>query len=146
MENIVFRKLNENDWDKGYFDLLKQLTEAKELDKDRFKEILKNIEKTAEIYIYEDVIKGKIIASATLMIEQKFIRNGGKVGHLEDVVVDVQYRGLSLGKELISKIINLASEKGCYKLIGNCNSNLIGFYEKNGFSNKGIQIGIYFNL
>jgi len=144
MENIIFRELNENDWDKGFFELLKELTQSEKLDEEKFKEILKVINKTANIYIYEDIKTSRIIGTATLMIEQKFIRGGGKVGHLEDVVIDKNYRGLNLGLNLIEKIINLAKEKGCYKIIGNCDSNLIGFYKKCGFSNKGIQIAIYF--
>jgi GNAT superfamily N-acetyltransferase len=45
-----------------------------------------------------DLDKNKIIATATLLVELKFIRSCGKCGHIEDVVVDSTYRGLRLGK------------------------------------------------
>jgi len=144
MENIIFRELCKNDWNKGYFDLLKQLSTSSPMGEDEFKNILDIINKSATIYIFEDTSTSKIVGTATLMIEQKFIRGGGKVGHLEDVVIDKNYRGINLGIKIIEKIVNLAREKGCYKIIGNCDEKLLVFYEKNGFSKKGVQIAIYF--
>ena len=144
MENLIFRTLNENDYNKDYFLLLNQLSNSNNLNQNNFKEIFYNIQKTSEIYIYEDITTNKIVASATLMIEQKFIRNGGKVGHLEDVVVDKDYRKYGLGKKIVLNLVNLAKEKGCYKIIGNCDNSVIKFYEKIGFENKGNEIAIYF--
>jgi len=144
MENIIFREFCKNDWNKGYFDLLKQLSTSPQMGEDEFKNILDIINKSATIYIFEDTSTSKIVGTATLMIEQKFIRGGGKVGHLEDVVIDKNYRGINLGIKIIEKIVNLAREKGCYKIIGNCDEKLLVFYEKNGFSKKGVQIVIYF--
>lgn len=144
MENIIFRELCKNDWNKGYFDLLKQLSNSSPMGEEEFKNILDIINNSATIYIFEDTSTSKIVGTATLMIEQKFIRGGGKVGHLEDVVIDKNYRGINLGIKMIEKIVNLAREKGCYKIIGNCDEKLLVFYEKNGFFKKGVQIAIYF--
>ena len=144
MDNLVFRTLNGDDWNKNYFNLLSQLTDAVELDENTFKNLLNEIKKTSEIYVYEDIVNNKIVATAKLLIEQKLARGGGKVGHLEDVVVDVGYRKLGLGGKLVINIIDLARQRGCYKLIGNCTLDLIGYYEKIGFSNKGTQFAIYF--
>lgn len=141
---FVFRKLNYNDYSPEYFQLLKQLTEAEQIDRQKFKEILDEINKNSNIYVLEDITNKKIVASATLIIEHKLIRNGGKVGHLEDVVVDENYRGNNLGKNIVLKIIDLAKENGCYKIIGDCSPELLKFYEKMGFQNKGNQIAIYF--
>ena len=144
MDNLVFRPLNDNDWNKNYFNLLSQLTDVVELDENTFKNLLNEIKKTSEIYVYEDIVNNKIVATAKLLIEQKLARGGGKVGHLEDVVVDVGYRKMGLGGKLVINIIDLARQRGCYKLIGNCTLDLIGYYEKIGFSNKGTQFAIYF--
>ena len=144
MDNLVFRTLNGDDWNKNYFNLLSQLTDVVELDENIFKNLLNEIKKTSEIYVYEDIVNNKIVATAKLLIEQKLARNGGKVGHLEDVVVDVGYRRLGLGRKIIGNIIDLARQMGCYKLMGNCATDLIGYYEKIGFSNKGNQFAIYF--
>ena len=39
----------------------------------------------------------RIVACATLVVEQKFIHSCGNVGHIEDVVVDDAQRGKRLG-------------------------------------------------
>ena len=140
--NIKFRKLSLDDFNKGYLQLLEQLTIVGNISKEEFLKIYGNI--GSNIYIYEDLEAQKIIASATLLIEQKFIHNGGKVGHLEDVVVDSNYRGFRIGQKIIQKIINLAKENNCYKLIADCKKDLIPFYQKNGFQKKDEQIAIYF--
>ena len=46
------------------------------------------------------------------MIEQKFIRNGGKVGHLEDVVVDESARGHGAGEALNRAALAEAKRRG----------------------------------
>lgn len=140
--NFVFRKLNEKDYSDDYFKLLLQLTDSKVMNENEFKNILNEINKNGNIFVIED--KGKIIATAKLLIEHKLIRGGSKVGHLEDVVVDKNYRQYGLGKKLVNKIVEIARERGCYKIIGNCDNSLIGFYEKLGFLNKGSQFAIYF--
>ena len=40
----------------------------------------------------------RIVGTGTLLIERKVIHSCGLVGHIEDVVVHSDYRGLSLGK------------------------------------------------
>lgn len=50
------------------------------------------------VTVIEDLRYNKIIGSATLVIERKFIHGCGIRGRLEDVVVDDTYRGKQLGK------------------------------------------------
>ena len=64
----------------------------------------------------------------------------GKVAHIEDLVVDKEYRKKGISKLLIDKCINYAKNEQCYKIILNCNKNLIKFYEKNNFYNSGFQM------
>ena len=52
-----------------------------------------------------DLDKHQIIATATLVVELKFIRGCGKCGHIEDVVVDSTYRGLRLGLRVIEALM-----------------------------------------
>lgn len=140
LDLLNFRRLEKGDYDKKYLELLKQLTAVGDISKEKYETALDKI--GAEVWVVE--FEGKIIASVSLLLEQKIIHECGIVGHLEDVVVDRDYRKYGLGKFIIERIIKIAKERGCYKLIGDCKSELLGFYEKNGFESKCVQISIYF--
>jgi glucosamine-phosphate N-acetyltransferase len=84
------------------------------------------------------------VATASLLIEPKFIRNLSAVGHIEDVVVDPTMRGKHLGKKLIEHLTAVAKKAGCYKVILDCNEENMLFYEKCGYTKKGVEMGLYF--
>jgi glucosamine-phosphate N-acetyltransferase len=140
---FIFRKLEESDYDKNYLQLLSQLTEIGHISQNDFSEILGKI--LSQIWVFEDTNANKIVASASIFLEQKFIHGGGIVAHLEDVVVDQSYRGNQLGQKLIANIVEKARESGAYKIIADCKPELLSFYSKNGFEKKGEQIAIYFS-
>jgi len=140
LDLLNFRLLEKADYDKNYLELLKQLTTVGDISKEKYEMTIDKM--GAEVWVIE--FEGKIIASVSLLLEQKIIHECGIVGHLEDVVVDRDYRKYGLGKFIIERIIKIAKERGCYKLIGDCKSELLGFYEKNGFESKCVQISIYF--
>jgi glucosamine-phosphate N-acetyltransferase len=140
---FIFRKLEESDYDKNYLQLLTQLTEVGHISQNDFSEILGKIQ--SQIWVFEDTNANKIVASASIFLEQKFIHGGGIVAHLEDVVVDQSYRGNQLGQKLIANIVEKARESGAYKIIADCKPELLSFYSKNGFEKKGEQIAIYFS-
>lgn len=50
-----------------------------------------------QIFVVEETKEAKIVATATLLLEKKFIRGCGLAGHIEDVVVDESVRGQKLG-------------------------------------------------
>ena len=140
LDSLNFRLLEKEDYNRGYLDLLKQLTVIGNISNEKFNDILDKIK--TEIWIIED--NNKIIASASLFLEQKIIHECGVVGHLEDVVIDEKYRSIGLGKFIICKMVNIAKEKGCYKLIGDCKPELVEFYKKNRFESNSVHISIYF--
>jgi glucosamine-phosphate N-acetyltransferase len=139
---FIFRKLEESDYNKNYLQLLSQLTEVGHINQKKFSNILENIQ--SQIWVFEDTYVNKIVASASIFLEQKIIHNGGIVAHLEDVVVDESYRGIKLGQKLIANVVGKARESGAYKIIADCKPELVSFYSKNGFEKKGEQIAIYF--
>lgn len=140
LDLLNFRRLEKGDFQKNYLELLKQLTTVGDISQEKYEIAYDKM--GAEVWVIE--FEGKIIASVSLLLEQKIIHECGIVGHLEDVVVDRDYRKYGLGKFIIERIIKIAKERGCYKLIGDCKSELLGFYEKNGFESKCVQISIYF--
>lgn len=75
----------------------------------------------------------KVVGTASLLIERKFIHRGGLVAHVEDVAVDANYQGQGIGCSLVGRCIDEARQRSCYKVILNCDDELIAFYEKLGF-------------
>lgn len=136
------RSLSIDDYHKGYFNLLSQLSSSVVMSYDNFVDIFDSMKTNHSYYvvIVEDLESNKIVGTATLIIEQKFIHNGGKVGHIEDVVIDRACRGLNLGKQLISQLKHIAEIHGVYKCILDCKYENVRFYEKCEFKQNQIQM------
>ena len=140
----MIRKLAKKDFNNKYFDLLDQLssTNQENITYDKFELFINQLNNNHNIYVIEK--NNKIIASGTLLIENKIIHNFGKVGHIEDIVVDFNERGSGLGKLIINHLIETAKNLNCYKIILNCNESNVKFYEKCGFIKKELEMVIYF--
>lgn len=135
-----------NDYHKGYIELLTQLTIVGEITKEQYMDQLNKIKENENhlIYVIEDEKTNKIITSGTLLIEPKFIHQISNVGHIEDIIVDKNYRGYGLGKIIINHLTNMAKEKNCYKVILDCTEDNISFYQKCGFMQKEFEMTKYF--
>ncbi|KAM0037258.1 putative glucosamine-phosphate N-acetyltransferase transcription regulator GNAT family [Helianthus debilis subsp. tardiflorus] len=96
------------------------------------------------IHVIEDLILLKIVATGSVFIEKKFIRSCGKLGHIENVVVDSGARGMQLGINVVGFLVDHARLTGCYKVILDCGEDNRAFYEKCGFKQKEIQMVKYF--
>lgn len=89
--------------------------------------------------VVEDVIepdgsvKNKVVGTASLLIERKFIRRGGVCGHIEDVAIHPDHQRKGHAKRLMERLIGIAKFRGCYKVILDCNDELIPFYRQFGF-------------
>ena len=59
--------------------------DKKILDFKNFKSLIERLPQNHNIYFYLE--NNKIVGAITLIIEEKIIHNGGKVGHIEDFVV-----------------------------------------------------------
>ncbi|MEM3062065.1 MAG: GNAT family N-acetyltransferase, partial [Nitrososphaerota archaeon] len=89
--------------------------------------------------------RDKIVGSITILIEPKMIHNLSYVAHIEDVVVDKDYRNRGIGKLLMNEAIKIAHIHHCYKIILNCAEDREEFYRKYGFFRKEIQMAYYVN-
>ncbi|SCU78042.1 LAME_0A03070g1_1 [Lachancea meyersii CBS 8951] len=83
---------------------------------------------------------GRVVATGTVLIERKIIRNCGLVGHVEDIAVAKDQQGKQLGLLLIQYLTDLAHETGCYKVILDCDEKNVGFYEKCGYRRCGVEM------
>ena len=78
----------------GFLLSLENLSPTENLTFDHAKEILSKINlQNGHIYVAK-TSDGNIIGTTTLLVEQKFIHGGGKVGHIEDVAVRKGYEGM----------------------------------------------------
>ena len=133
MSEIEIREIEEGDLEKGFLETLDFLRNSSELDKNKAKEILKKIKQNPNHIVHVAIDGKEIIGSTTLFIEQKFIHDGGLVGHIEDVVVRKDYEGRGIGMKLVISLLDVAKQRKCYKTILNCEDSLKQFYEKIGF-------------
>ena len=136
MPEIIIREIEEDDLKNGFLETLDFLRNASDLDKNKANEILKKIKQNPNHIIYVAIDNKKIVGSTTLLIEQKFIHDGGLVGHIEDVVVRKDCEGKGIGIKLVTSLLERAKEKNCYKTILDCKDDVKQFYERIGFKRE----------
>ena len=145
-EGFVARPLQPDDYDKGYFELLQDLTVAPQIPRGKFQEIYSKLSNYPYfIVVLEDTTTQKLAGSGTLFVEHKFIRGGGKVGHIEDIVVGKNYQKRGLGKRVIEILTGIAKFQSCYKVLLDCDQDVAKFYEKCGYKQKGVWMSLYFD-
>lgn len=71
-----------------------------------------------------------IVGEGNLLIDAK---PRGLCGFIEDVMVDEDHRGKGYGGQIIDKLIQLARDCECYKVILDCADHNVPLYEKFGF-------------
>ena len=129
MSDIKFRKIIKEDLE-DVFLLLNQLKEknVNTIDLETaWKNFKSNSSSNSIVGIYND----RVVAYGSIVIENKI--RGDIAGHIEDIVVDDSMRGKMVGVKLINKLVNIGSEKGCYRITLFCEEKLIKFYERTGF-------------
>jgi len=133
---FLVRPLQKDDYEKGYLQLLSQLTTVGDITKEEFEAQFLKMKKAGCYFVtvVEDIRESRIIASATLVTELKFIHKCGERARLEDVVVNNSYRGKQLGKLIVLTVTLLAKKIGCYKMSLDCKDPLIPFYKALGYS------------
>jgi glucosamine-phosphate N-acetyltransferase len=136
MDDVIIRKLQKEDIFRGFLTTLDSLRQASNLDKNKAEKIFDEINQRKDQIIIVAVIDEMIVGATTLLIETKFIHNGGKVGHIEDVVVDKRFQGKKIGEKMIKHMLDYAEKQGCYKTILDCVDSVKPFYEKLGFKHN----------
>jgi GNAT superfamily N-acetyltransferase len=84
-----------------------------------------------------------LVASCTLIIVPNLTRGARPYGLIENVVTHPDYRKKGIGHSLLRHTLQLAWDKGCYKvmlLTGRKQEETMRFYEKAGFQ-RGIKTG-----
>ena len=131
-----------------YILLLSELTLTNSIETTVFIDNVKKISKIGTIIVgYTGEPSNdnfKLIASGTIIIEPKIIRNCKNVGHIEDIVVSKSMQGKNLSQKILDILKEFAKNNDCYKIILDCNDTIKQVYIKNGFKINGIQMAKYF--
>ncbi len=146
--NFKLRKLEKSDYYYGFLQLLEQLTsvDSSNISLEEFCVQYDKLDQSnITVLVYVDNLNN-IIGTGSIRIDPKFIHHLSSVGQIEDVVVDYNYRGQNIGKYIIDNLVNIAKEKGCYKVILNCSDSNIPFYLKCNFKQSSNQMAIYFKI
>jgi len=146
MDHFIVRKLEHNDFHKGYVEVLSQLSDINNdlMTENKFNIFVDELPSNIHIFVIFNTHKNKIVGSGTIIIENKIIHNFGKVGHIEDVVIDSNYRGYGLGKIIVNYLIDYAKLNNCYKVILMASDENVEFYKKSGLYKKDNSMALYF--
>lgn len=139
-DGLLTRPLQREDHSKGYLSLLSQLTKVGEYNREIFEAQFDRMRALSGAYyvlVIEDSTRQRLVASATLVMELKFIRNATCRGRIEELVVDAEYRNLHLGSYLLELLTEFGRKLGAYKITLDCKEPLEGFYRKYGYVNEG---------
>tara|TARA_Y100001958_G_C21248485_1_gene581291 strand:- start:363 stop:839 length:477 start_codon:yes stop_codon:yes gene_type:complete len=99
-----------------------------------------NILDDKNIHYYVAEQQGNVVGVASIIVINKLLRGGNRVGQIEDVAVSRFAGSRGIGRMLIEKLVEIGVEKGCYKVVLNCSEDVVGFYEKCGFYVKELQM------
>ena len=81
---------------------------------------------------------GLVLGYGTLSTEFKI--RGGKIGHIEDIVIDQNYERKGLGKKILDALYEIAKTENCLKIMLQCTNTNTKFYEKCGFIINGLAM------
>lgn len=152
MDNIVYSNLlnfvfaNQDllhEIKEQYLGLLSMLTHVESMSDEAFTQKLMEITNMGEIIVCLYGASMKIIGTGTIIYEPKMIHGGSSVGHIEDVVIHESYRKMGLAQEILHRLEIAAAQKGCYKVILDCDMAVESVYLKAGFIRKGVQMAKY---
>lgn len=140
----VLRDLEEEDYGRGFIRCLNELTEPVDITEEQFRRQFSMISNgDYRVIVAYSGEEDRIVGSGTLLIERKFIRGCAMKGHIEDVVVLGEKRGLGIGREIVKRLIELSKAAGCYKTALVCDVKNVKFYEKCGLVEKEREMVIY---
>lgn len=166
---IFFTELCTNDYHKGFYDCLKDLTHSPEPPYHQFVKALNNLGDTT-YYVarcYQDIptnsdetssgsaifltdeehknyenLDYTIVGSAVLHIELKLFRGICHKGHISDLIIKIDYRNLNIGFHFLEFLNKKCHDEfKLYKVSTNCcNDKLKTFYERGNFTHSGYHM------
>ena len=133
---VRVRHLREVDLHNGFLETLDALRPASDLAPERAAEVFRRLDRNPDCVVAVAEVEGRIAGAATLLIEHKFINQGGVAGHIEDVAVAAGQQGRGIGSALIRYLLARAEAAGCYKTTLDCADGVMPFYRRLGFRRR----------
>jgi len=144
--DLHMRPLARTDHSRSHLSVLAVLTSTPDLTAEQYIQAFETLRSCPNTY-YTVVIVSRetdtIVGVGSIFMEQKFTRNLGRVGHIEDIAVDKSMQGRKLGLRVIQALAGISEATGCYKTILNCSDENIPFYKKCGFEKKENEMARY---
>ncbi|ORX39008.1 acyl-CoA N-acyltransferase [Kockovaella imperatae] len=144
--DLTIRPLASTDHSRGHFDLLSILTIAPPVSPIVYAKTFRNLQSCPNTYFTVVIVSkqtDQLVACGSIIVERKFTRAAGMIGHIEDIAVSKSMQGRKLGLKIINTLEGIGRAMGCYKIILDCNKENIPFYEKCGFKHKEYQMVRY---
>ncbi|MBI3051884.1 GNAT family N-acetyltransferase [Candidatus Woesearchaeota archaeon] len=137
MGRISITKPDKGDFE-DIFPLLKQLWENKPLNGKKLKEVfLRGLESVNQEYFIVK-LNGGIIGFASLTIKNNLWQEGN-LAHIDELIVDQQFRKRGVGTKLLEQIIATAKERECKRIELDSafhRKEAHAFYKIKGFENR----------
>lgn len=143
----IIRKLGPEDFNKGYRDLLSDLTQPGSLDESLFRSVYEKMQSSQVAYttiVIEEKSSGILIGNGTLVAVADVYNNGKISGLIEDIVVLKRVQGQGYGYKIIQTLKDIASSKGYNKVELDCSESNEKFYNKCGLFTTSAHMGLYF--
>lgn len=123
----------------SFFETLSNLRPVGDLSSAQAEDIFKACQAQGiETYVAWD--GDNIVGTIRLLFEPKFYHQGRLAAHIEDVATHAQHQGRGVGRALLEHALAVCRERGCYKVILDCDDKLIPFYQKFGFKEAGAYL------
>ena len=124
--------------------LLSQLTYVNQkLNIEQFEKLIEYLKETKTHKIWCIYYEDKLISMITTILEPKIIQDFKKVLHVEDFVVDKDFRKKGVGSYILERVKNYAKSQNAYKIILNCSPFVALFYEKQGYKHNNQEMSLY---
>lgn len=131
------------DVDNGLLESLDALRPASGMDKALARRICERLSADENRVVAVAVSGGRVVGTASLLVERKLIHDGGLAGHIEDVAVSTRLQGSRIGTALVEYLLDASKERGCYRTTLDCQEELIGFYTRLGLEPGGVSMRMY---
>jgi glucosamine-phosphate N-acetyltransferase len=122
------RPLASTDYNRSHLQVLSVLTQAPDMGVEAYTSQFQSMRANPNTYytlVIVDRTSDTIIGVGCVFMERKFLRNLGRVGHIEDIAVSKKAQGMKLGLRIIQALTAISEGQGAYKTILNCSTDNI---------------------